>query len=88
MRMQHRAGLFCLAKDLTRDRLILDSRPANQLEEGITTWTSSMASITPLLDLFIPPGHAARCAGEDLVTTTISFRSADREPAGTPFGVS
>ena len=66
VRMQHRAGWFCLAKDLTRDRLILDSRPANQLEAGITTWTSSMASITPLLDVFIPPGHTARCAGEDL----------------------
>ena len=66
MRMQHRAGLFCLAKDLTRDRPILDSRPANQLEAGITTWTASMASISPLLDLYIPSGHTARCAGEDL----------------------
>lgn len=31
VRMDHRAGVFCLMKNLTTDRLILDCRPANLL---------------------------------------------------------
>ena len=49
VRMSYRAGLFALAKNLTLDRLILDARPANQLEEGINEWTSLMASVSPML---------------------------------------
>ena len=66
VRLQHRAGLFTLMKDLQRDRLILDARPANQLEEGLTTWTSTMGSIMPLLSLYLPPDKVTTCSGEDL----------------------
>lgn len=66
VRMEHRAGLFSLMKNLTTDRLILDSRPANILEEGYTSWTQSMGSILPLFQLHLQPGEELRVAGEDL----------------------
>lgn len=47
------AGLFSLMKNITTDRLILDSRPANELEPGLTEWTATM-------------GHLLVTAGEDL----------------------
>ena len=45
VRMPYRAGVFTIMKDLEKDRLILDSRPANQLEPGLVTWTASMGSM-------------------------------------------
>ena len=66
VRWHHRAGLFTLMKDLAKDRLIMDARPANQLECGLTQWTNTMGSITPLLGLFVPPGQVVACCGEDL----------------------
>ena len=66
VRMSHRAGLFTLMKDLERDRLILDSRPSNQLEPGYVTWTATMGTIAPLLELQIPDEEVVICSGEDL----------------------
>lgn len=66
VRMEHRAGLFSLMKNLTTDRLILDSRPANILEGGYTSWTQSMGSILPIFQLHLQPGEELRVAGEDL----------------------
>ena len=66
VRMPYRAGVFTIMKDLEKDRLILDSRPANQLEPGLVTWTASMGSIAPVLELYIPEGQVAICSGEDL----------------------
>lgn len=66
VRMSYRAGLFALAKNLTLDRLILDARPANQLEEGINEWTSLMASVSPMLDISMAPGEKLIMSGEDL----------------------
>ena len=53
-------------KDLEKDRFILDARPANQLEAGLTTWTATMGSVVPLLSLCIPPDYVVACSGEDL----------------------
>jgi len=64
--MPYRAGVFTIMKDLEKDRLILDSRPANQLEPGLVTWTASMGSIAPVLELYIPEDQVAICSGEDL----------------------
>ncbi len=66
VRKGREAGLFSLMKNTTTDRLILDARPANELEVGINDWTASMATIVPLLDLVIPPQSSALAAGEDL----------------------
>ena len=66
VRMPYRAGLFTLMKDLEKDRLILDSRPSNQLEPGLVTWTATMGTIAPLLELQIPEDEVVICSGEDL----------------------
>ena len=66
VRKGREAGLFALMKSVTADRMILDSRPANELEAGLTAWTATMASVVPLLDLVIPRGSIAVTAGEDL----------------------
>ena len=66
VRMQHRAGLFSLMKNLTTDRLILDSRPANLLELPLNAWTQTMASITPILDIILDPSDIIIASGEDL----------------------
>lgn len=66
VRMTHRAGMFALMKDLHADRLILDSRPANQLEASLSSYTQTMASPVPLLDVVLRPGNVLRACGEDL----------------------
>ena len=72
------AGLFSLMKSVTADRMILDSRPANELEVGLTEWTATMASTCPLLDLVIPAGYQAVAAGEDLRDYYYFFRVTGR----------
>ena len=64
--MQHRAGLFCLMKNLKVDRLIMDSRPANSLEDHLTAWTQTMGCPPPLLDLVLGPAEVLVASGEDL----------------------
>lgn len=66
IRMTHRAGLFCLPKSLQKDRLILDSRPQNELEDQLLAWTQSMASAMPLLGLELREEEALAISGEDL----------------------
>eukprot|EP00434_Breviolum_minutum_P030991 symbB.v1.2.027409.t1/scaffold2802.1/size122644/5 len=66
IRMTHRAGLFCLPKSLQRERLILDSRPQNELEDQLLAWTQSMASAMPLLGLELCEEEALAISGEDL----------------------
>lgn len=66
VRMQHRAGLFALMKNLTTDRLILDSRPANTLEAPLCRWTQTMGAVPPLLDIVLGKGQTLIAAGEDL----------------------
>ena len=38
-RLSYAAGLFSVTKDLEKDRLILDCRPAKVLEEAPSMWT-------------------------------------------------
>ena len=66
VRWHHRSGLFSLMKNVTTDRLIMDSRPANILEPALNSYTQTMASFVPLLDVFLRPGHRMVAAGEDL----------------------
>lgn len=66
VRMQHRAGLFSLLKNQEQDRLILDSRGANALEEGLSRWTRTMASPIPLQDIILHSDEHLEASGEDL----------------------
>lgn len=60
------SGLFAVTKDMTRDRMILDGRPANALEPAQSLWCQSMASPTALTMLWLRPGHHLLASGEDL----------------------
>ena len=60
------SGLFCVNKNATLDRLILDARPPNLLEPARNYWCSSMASATGLCDIFIPPDVDLCSSGLDL----------------------
>ena len=66
VRMPFRAGLFALAKNTTVDRLIMDARPANMLEDNINEWTALMAAVTPMLDISLAPDDCLVMSGEDL----------------------
>lgn len=66
VRLRHRAGLFSLIKNQEQDRLILDSRGANSLEEGLNQWTQTMASPIPMLDIVLRPQEHLEASGEDL----------------------
>lgn len=60
------SGLFAVTKDLTRDRMVLDGRPANLLEEPQNLWCQSMAAPTALTNLWLRPGYQLLASGEDL----------------------
>lgn len=66
VRWHHRSGLFSLMKNVSTDRLIMDSRLANMLEPALNSYTQTMASFVPLLDVFLGPGNRLIAAGEDL----------------------
>lgn len=57
VRKGHPSGLFCVLKDAHRDRLILDARPPNSLEQVKTSWCQSMASGTALCDMVLSEGY-------------------------------
>ena len=60
------AGMFALMKSLDKDRLILDSRPANCLEESLAAYTQCMGSPVPLLDYELDEASLLLASGEDL----------------------
>ena len=66
-RRTHLSGLFCVAKDQDRDRLILDARSPNLLEEGLTRWTQSMASAATL-------GHMSLREHEELLVSSTDLK--------------
>ena len=63
---EYGAGLFSVIKDLNRDRLILDARPANGRERAVGTWTSTVASPFSLGLLELQPGEVLLGSGQDL----------------------
>lgn len=58
------AGMFCVVKSLTKDRLILDSRPGNLLEQPLGRWIRSLASGDSLLRLVLRPGSKVVSSGD------------------------
>ena len=60
------SGLFCVVKDLKRDRMILDSRAANVLEVPILRWVRSLGSADILLKYVLDPEYNIKISGNDL----------------------
>ena len=63
---QFSSGLFSVVKNLQKDRLIMDSRPANVREIPSSRWTSCMASAAALVNFELRPGESLRCSGQDV----------------------
>ena len=59
-------GLFVVPKDEARDRMVLDARPANCLEDPEKRWIRSLASVSQLLHFFVEPYEEIRTFAEDL----------------------
>eukprot|EP00438_Fugacium_kawagutii_P014015 Skav204090 [mRNA] locus=scaffold3129:371114:378324:+ [translate_table: standard] len=59
-------GAFCLVKDEKKDRLILDARPPNMLEETLRSWSKTLGSISAVLQLELLPDHKLSMSGTDL----------------------
>ena len=68
------AGLFCVAKSETKDRLILDARPANELEDFPGRWVHTLASAACLGGIVLKEGQTLLLAGTDLVDCFYQFR--------------
>ena len=60
------SGLFCVPKDLSRDRLIMDSRPPNSREIGLNTWTHCAASATNLAGIELGDEQRLLLSGQDV----------------------
>ena len=73
MRGPFQSGLFAVAKNAEKDRLILDARPPNLLEVARTRWCSSMASGACMADLFIPEDCNLLSSGLDLTDYFYQF---------------
>ena len=61
-----RSGLFCIRKDDKWDRLIMDARPPNRKEGNLRRWMKYMASVSPLLNIYLPRGHFLSIWGDDV----------------------
>ena len=59
-------GLFAIAKDLERDRMILDARGPNQVESTEQPWLRSMASVEQLQWLQLKADEDMTASTEDL----------------------
>ena len=88
VRVSHTCGAFALPKDGEKDRLIVDARPANELEDTLRDWCATLGSVQALCQLELKPFHKMVFSGTDLrdyyycfkVTAARSHRNALRLP--------
>ena len=66
IRETHLCGAFALVKDERKDRLILDARPPNELEETLRDWCSTLGSVTALSQIELLPNNVLYMSGTDL----------------------
>ena len=78
VRSKHLCGVFALIKDQNKDRMILDARPPNLLEEALTDWTRTLGSVTALTQLELRPGHQLWLSGTDLCDYYYCYRVSKR----------
>ena len=69
------AGLFAVAKDGARDRLVLDARPANELENFPGRWVHTLASAACLGCLNLRPDEVLIMCGTDLQDCFYQFKA-------------
>ena len=69
------AGLFCVPKSADKDRLILDARPANSLEDVCSTWTRTLASAAAVSSIELEPDQVLLLAGADLKDCFYQFQA-------------
>ncbi len=73
-RERYRSGLFSVHKDEVRDRMIMDSRPANMVDRSQTLWVRAMASAATLSQLVLSGDSVLQMSGEDLRDYFYQFR--------------
>ena len=66
LRTTHLCGVFSLLKDEEKDRLILDARAPNTLEQQFARYTRTLGSIQPLLQVELLPEETLVLHGDDL----------------------
>eukprot|EP00438_Fugacium_kawagutii_P002050 Skav230092 [mRNA] locus=scaffold3264:40338:47439:- [translate_table: standard] len=67
-------GLFCVPKNLDVDRLILDGRPANLLQQPCNRFILTMGSAGSLLGLHLKPNEKLIMSGDDLSNFFYTFK--------------
>ena len=66
LRPRLRNGVFALAKDEARDRMILDARAPNAVEQTENRWVRSLGALEQLQFLYLPPHLSLETYTEDL----------------------
>ena len=61
-----RSGLFAVHKDETKDRMVLDGRPANLVDKGQGKWSAAMASASVLGQIHLDDHIVLVSSGADL----------------------
>ena len=74
VRLKHKSGLFSVHKDGSRDRMIMDSRPANMADRSQTLWVGAMANASTLSQLCIADDFVLQMTGEDLKDYFYQFK--------------
>ena len=72
------AGLFSVVKSAQKDRLLLDARPRNCLEQPVERWIGALASGEALCNLLVPEGRVLKCSTNDLRDFYYYFEVSER----------
>ena len=67
------SGLFGVAKDADRDRLVVDARLPDAYEDSLAYWTYTMASAASLCDIEIGQSEVASIWSDDLTDCYYEF---------------
>ena len=73
-----RNGLFSVAKDHARDRMVLDARPPNLVEETESRWIRSLGTLEQFQFIFLPPECDFEIYTEDLKEFYHAFQVSDQ----------
>lgn len=75
VRMPFRNGMFSIPKDALRDRMVLDARPPNCLEDGRdSAWIASLGSVSQFNRWFLEDDEQAVVFSEDIREYYHAFR--------------
>lgn len=74
VKVGHGNGLFCVAKSLDVDRLILDGRPANMLQQPPNRFIMTMGAASTLLGICLGRKEKLLMSGDDLSNFFYTFK--------------